>query len=66
MDKTRNEHAAALGALGGQATMRKLSAARRSEIASEAGKAAWKGYSKKERSAIMRSRAKRRAEKATV
>jgi hypothetical protein len=42
----RNEHAVALGALGGKARRRKLSAAERSAIASQGGKAGGRGRKK--------------------
>lgn len=58
MGKVVNEHAAALGQLGGQQTARKLSPQRRSENASKAGRAAWKGLTKLQRSDIMKRRAR--------
>ena len=69
MGKVVNAHAAAIGRLGGIATRNKLTPERRSELASNAGRAAWNKFTKKERSDIMRKRlrnAKRRAEKAAV
>jgi hypothetical protein len=61
-----NKHAAALGRAGGLATRRKLSAERRRELASHAGRAAWAGKTKQQRSDIMKTRqaiAKRSREK---
>jgi len=40
-DKEKNPHAASLGRLGGKARSKKLTAARRAEIAKKAAEARW-------------------------